>query len=374
MMDISKGKYWDKPWSLVDGCTPCSPGCDHCWAASMAHRYIREGEPGFSTPLITDANRRFNGTIITYPDRLNIPIKCRKPTIYSVWNDLFHEDIPDELRHGAYAVMSRFNQIPARREGNAGRLRPNEPQHKFLILTKRPAQMVKYLNKIKRSEGGWWTHNGAWPESYSSFNKDGVEPGKIISWDDWPLSSVWHGLAVCNQQEADEKIPVFLQVPGKKFLSIEPCLGPVDIERYLWLVSPSTAGPWRDYTGKIVWYGGGIGGQMISSNPSGYINAVILGGETGPGARPMHPDWVRSVRDQCEASGVPFFFKQWGEYIPRPTPARIQDSDIPPIPFRPGCPDPYPLGWVEKGKSRLLDGREHNDLPWVKVVEEGGIY
>jgi protein gp37 len=148
--------------------------------------------------------------------------------------------------------------------------------------------------------------------------------------------NLWTGLTVCNQEEADEKIPVFLEVPGKKFLSIEPMLGPIDLD--------ATCGPchcWRD----------------------GSIKAVILGGETGPGARPLHPEWVRSVRDQCQSADVPFFFKQWGEWVhytqycfgvgaPCLSSVKVEN-------------ELYRVG--RKAAGRLLDGRTHNDLPWVQA-------
>jgi protein gp37 len=83
MINISKGRYWDLPWSLVDGCTPCSPGCDHCWSAGMAHRFYRQH--------LTTCDGKFNGHVAVRPERLDIPLKRRKPTVYAVWNDLFWE-------------------------------------------------------------------------------------------------------------------------------------------------------------------------------------------------------------------------------------------------------------------------------------------
>ncbi|MEI7752405.1 MAG: DUF5131 family protein [Candidatus Omnitrophota bacterium] len=144
----------------------------------------------------------------------------------------------------------------------------------------------------------------------------------------WP-ENVYPGLTVCNQKEADKKIPVFLQVPGKKFLSIEPMLGPVDLSG----IAMKCAESGTDCGGGIqekrpgCWKGNCMG--------NAHVDAVILGGETGPGARPMHPDWVRSVRNQCQVAGVPFFFKQWGTF------------------------------GRSKKCGRLLDGRTHDELPWV---------
>ena len=272
MINISKEKYWDRALSWVDGCTPCSPGCDHCWSASMDHRFRSQDKNesrSTNDGQLTTFNGKFNGLIITHPDRLDIPLKRKKPTVYAVWNDLFHESVPDDF----------ISDVICKIEDDCER-------HTFLILTKRPQRMYDQMRGYHEIE------------------------------------NVYFGLTICNQQEADEKIPVFLQVPGKKFLSIEPMLGAVDIRWYL----------------KRRYY-------QIDQQPIDAIDAVILGGETGPGARPMHPDWARSVRDQCAAAGVPFFFKGWGAWIP------IEE-----------------MGTVsyEKNKthSRIIDMETHNYLPW----------
>lgn len=285
MIRIEKGRYWDLPWSLVSGCTPCSPGCDHCWAAAMEHRTGARIIKGVSVSIaygtacgyedhipspLTDGQRQFNGHIVTHHERLNIPLKRRKPTVFAVWNDLFHEAVPSLFPHHANIRMAQC------------------PQHTFLLLTKRP----HVLRKRKMS----------------------------------PIDNVWIGLTVCNQSEADEKIPVFLQIPGKKFLSIEPMLSEINIEMALEEFQPLN--------------------PDLSRKPSP-INAVILGGETGPGARLMHPDWVRSVRDQCAPAQVPFFFKGWGAWKSADF---VGDKMVP--------------GSTRTG--RLLDGLTHDDLPWVK--------
>lgn len=307
-------KYWNKAWSLVDGCTPCSPGCEHCWSAAIAHRFKREGEPGYSTGILTDEKGIFNGQIVTRPERLDIPLKCKKPTVYAVWNDLFHEDVDFNFIRKAFEVMQECNR------------------HKFLILTKRHQKIREFMLR-----------------------------------NNLPLKNVWCGLTVCNQQEVDEKIPVFLQVPEKKFLSIEPMLGAINIRKYLW-------------------HGIHPGEQKWRTTPSP-IDVVILGGETGPNARPMHSDWVRSVRDQCQ--GVSFFFKQWGEWQPEDsldfysayektytngrgkrflTGTKTQVHEI----HNPSKVNSH-IYFVRVGSKkagRLLDGREHNELPWNFRKEE----
>lgn len=129
------------------------------------------------------------------------------------------------------------------------------------------------------------------------------------------VTNVWLGVTVCNQAEADEKIPVLLQTPAAvRFVSVEPCLGPVDLGHLSWTDIIGSTAEKNALTGKT-WIQGNCGesSQTLQGNR---LDWVICGGETGPGARPMHPDWVRSLRDQCQSAGVPFFFKGWGEWAP----------------------------------------------------------
>jgi len=197
--------------------------------------------------------------------------------------------------------------------GRKGQLYPDLPLHAFLVLTKRPQEMIRFH-----------------ATKHSKFNV---------------TRNIWHGLTVCNQEEAYNELSGWsMSVPGNKFISIEPMLGPIDLD---------DADPewWCD----------------------GRINAVILGGETGPKARPMHPDWVRSVRDQCSAVGVPFLFKQWGEWITKDKSSPL-DEMYPPFTraycWNPGVIPPYPFyrNWayrVGRNKAgRFLDCRTHDDMPW----------
>lgn len=280
MIDIEKGRYWDEGIELVSGCSPCSPGCEHCWSAAQAHRFYREGEPGHESGIFTDDRGRFNGDIMTHPERLK-RFNTRKPKVFAIWNDLFHEAVPWEFQYKSYESMWMYHW------------------NHYLVLTKRPAKMLSATKEI-------------------SFH---LERNRMSM-----PKNTWHGLTICSQQEADEKIPVFLKVPGRLFLSIEPMLGPINLDE-----TCGSSWCWRD----------------------GAIQSVILGGETGPGARPMNPDWVRSVRDQCAAAGVPFFFKSWGAYglnWMNDDNGKIEGSE-----------------WMDKGikkPGRLLDGRTHDELPW----------
>lgn len=318
MIDITKGRYWDLPWSLVSGCTPCSPGCERCWSAAMTKRfkpYVIEGD--MAMPLITDDGQRFNGRIITHPERLSAPLKRKKPTVYAIWNDWCHDAIDHVFRH-KMVIGAEFSE-----------------QHTFLALTKRPHVMLDFWQSgIQHVPANWW-----------------------------------NGLTVCNQEEADAKIPVFLKVPGKKFLSIEPLLGPVDLEKHLLQWQCPGCREWNygssfcDSCGSEQW-------ENLDAANKRQINAVILGGENGQGARPMRPDWVRSVRDQCEAAGVPFFFKGWGKQCPD---NEMVCTDCGERKFdfasraQGGLDTCGMCGTTEWESSRLLDGRTHDELPWVKT-------
>ena len=154
-------------------------------------------------------------------------------------------------------------------------------------------------------------------------------------------ANIYHGLTVCNQQEWDEKEKYFSMISGKKFLSIEPMLGAIDLKLTKVIKEPFFGWPDSEMEYKR------------------RINAVILGGETGAGARPLNPDWVRSVRDQCAAAGVDFIFKGWGRWQPNPGkyihPKRMVNINN----------DVMYLN-QKNDFARLLDGKEYNDLPWVK--------
>jgi protein gp37 len=257
-MDILKGRYWDEGITLVESCTPCSPGCEHCWALAMERRFKPE----------------FKNQITIHPERLK-RFNTRKPKVFSIWNDLFHEAVS-------------FDFILATLIHAVGRT-----DNKYLILSKRPQQMVRFFQ---------------WME------KEAMLTVEI-------RDCFYFGLTVCNQQEAFEKLSDFKKVPGKKFLSLEPLLSDIPF-------------------------------LMLSE-----IDCVICGGETGPGARPMHPDWVRSVRDQCAAVGVNFFFKSWGKHMPAYSNCY-------------GKKEVKPIDVLSHDPMRLLDGRTHDELPWVKGVVE----
>lgn len=236
-MTTTKIDWADVVWNPVTGCTPASAGCQNCYAQRMAKRLA--GRCGYP------ADEPFKVTL--HPERLEEPLRWRKPRRIFVCSmgDLFHPDVPDEFIGQVFETMACARQ------------------HTFLLLTKRPGRMHRFITAYSAPGGplGNYLHN---------------------------FPHIWLGVTAENQAMADERIPILLATPAAvRFVSVEPMLGPMDFEH------PDNEG---------------YGVEVIKG-----LDWVILGGETGPGARPMHPQWARHVRDQCVADGVPLFFKQWGE-------------------------------------------------------------
>ncbi len=234
-------EWCDSTWSPTVGCTKVSPGCDNCYAEGITNRF--QGRGAFDT-------------VVLHPQRLDYPIKLRKPSRIFVnsMSDLFHADVPDGFIADVFGVMAMAER------------------HTFQILTKRHARMRSLLESAKfvesvmdrvlredRSARDRWRHSR------------------------WPLRNVWLGVSVEDQKWANTRLPYIAETPAAvRFLSVEPMLGPVTI---------------TGYGHRIGW--------------------VIVGGESGPRARRMDPDWATDLRDQCARAGVPFFFKQAGRILAR---------------------------------------------------------
>lgn len=274
-MSNTKIEWADRVWNPVTGCTKVSPGCAHCYAERMAKRLA--GRCGYPT------NEPFKVTL--HPDKLDEPDKWKKPARIFVCSmgDLFHDDVPDSFLDKVFAMMAKASQ------------------HTFLVLTKRPERMRDYILKAMCDEDcnydGW----------YEAIAELGIP-------DATPMENVWLGVTAENQEQADKRIPILLQIPAaKRFVSVEPMIGPVDLmyPKTIWPDGPQYCCSGRD----CGCHGMPIDPPLIFGFGN-RIDWVICGGESGPGARPMHPDWVRSLRDQCQASGTPFLFKQWGGWLP----------------------------------------------------------
>ena len=324
-MSPTRIEWTDETWNPVTGCTPVSPGCDHCYARRMATTRLR-GRRGYP------ADDPFR--VALHPDRLAQPLRWRKPrrVFTCSMGDLFHEAVPDSTIDRVFAVMALA------------------PQHQFQVLTKRATRARDVLSAVqKRKEGmadAWIEHVGpymgptkddveAWCRTHGVSVPERARRVHIINrwlhadyaertvhaerggWTGWPLPNVLLGVTAEDQPRADERIPLLLDCPAAvRFVSIEPMLGAVDLT---WLPSGqpfelpqgdrcqamqnALRRPREHAPGETV---------LVPAKPG--LDWVIVGGETGPGARPMHPQWVRDIRDHCVANGVPFFFKQWGEW------------------------------------------------------------
>jgi protein gp37 len=315
---VTKIEWTDKVWNVVTGCSKVSPGCSNCYAETFSERFRGTAGHHFE-----------NGFDLTLrPERLALPLKWRKPhrVFVNSMSDPFHKDIPDEYIARAFAIMALT------------------PQHTYQILTKRHGRMRSLLTDLCTCGKGCvpGTHFRSWMAwAVSKANPNRI-PGvpddaerRVYHGSSWPLPNVWLGASIEDQKRADLRIPALLETPAAvRFLSCEPLLGPVDLGRWLRPVPdcghvatgdgtcshPEAFSPechrWADcpvrrrYTD---WHG---------------LDWVIVGGESGHKARAMHPNWARGIRDACEVGGVPFFFKQWGEWGPAPFIVRVCDPDV----------------------------------------------
>jgi protein gp37 len=278
-------------WNPIEGCSRASDGCRGCYAAAMQRRFRPE-----LVDVAPDGHARFNGTVNFMPGRLAIPLKAKKPRVYFVGDmaDLFHPSVKDEWLDQVFAVMALC------------------PRHTFLLLTKRPERMREYLASAARGHAIGMGALHLTLEAHQQNRRSNAGAGVMMSGDParlvaWPLPNVWLGTTVEHQAAADERIPQLLATPAaKRFISAEPLLGPLSFRWQSWH-HEATSETYRQYFERV--------GSISHLESIKGIDWVIAGGESGPGARPMHPDWVRALRDQCGASRVPFLFKQWGAWL-----------------------------------------------------------
>lgn len=263
-MISNTGIEWtDGTWNPMSGCTKVSAGCANCYAESFANRKMGEW-----------AKRPFS-EIKLKDHKLVEPFRLKKPQRIFVnsMSDLFHKDVPDLFIDRVFAVMAM------------------NPIHTFQVLTKRPERMRDYMLQLK-TDGIHRLYESVRGLFHYKCHPGAIGPEDTIpSRLPIPLKNVWLGVSVENQKTADERIPILLETPcAKSFLSMEPLLLGVDLGNYL--------RAWSVY------------------DPNMYdIGWVIVGGESGKGARPMNPIWARDIRDKCIEARVPFFYKQWGEWL-----------------------------------------------------------
>lgn len=277
------GDWWDRSWSVVTGCNwppgEVPGGCKNCWAERLVRRF----------PAM-HATGKHPDEIVMHPERLDQPLRRRKPTVYAVslLGDLFHPEVPDEFIAAVFGVAAAC------------------PQQQFVLLTKRPARVVEWFRWVALTGDRHKGNALQVCQTNASERLHGVKSAFLFS-SPWPLPNV-HILASCWDQASVDDAARHLAPLGVSWgLHLEPLLGPVDMDTQI---------------------GQGVGDLLTDYQ---HMSWVVVGGEKGPGARPMHPDWARQVRDQCSAAGVPFWLKQ-----------------------------------LDKTGTRTLDGREHNETPWTK--------
>lgn len=332
-MSVNTEISWtDSTWNPIRGCTRVSEGCRNCYAEKVAYRFSGEGLPYAGLAVLKNGHPSWTGKVEFVEKHLLDPLKwgrmladcwmcgagpndtCMHGSKASPWSsrwrsrrifvnsmsDLFHEAVTDEMRDKIFAVMALC------------------PQHIFQVLTKRPEQMLKYLTDRNLSQRIHERVKGIM--GYDNPKRPAINPS------DLPLPNVWPGVSVENQKAADDRLDYLCELASRGWqtmVSFEPLLGAVD------------PGKWWLSLGQNTW--------------------AIVGGESGPGARPMQAAWARSLRDQCAAAGVPYFFKQWGAWVPTTDPKVAAARGIP----LENC-----MSYVGKrAAGALLDGVEHKAFP-----------
>jgi protein gp37 len=290
--------WTEETWNPTLGCTKVSPGCDGCYAIRQARIRAANPHPKIAAAFDgiverTASGLDWTGRVNQLPDRLDLPLRWRKPRRVFVdsMSDLFHDEVSDEFIARVFAVMAAA------------------PQHTFQLLTKRHGRMRSLLSRREFWESvcDGLVDLDLHPDGRDTII-DRVWPRPAIR----PLHNVWLGVSVEDQQRADLRIPALLKTPAAvRWISAEPLLGPVGLDRI----------PYRGDVEYVLDVLRHEYGQVKPRMPFGMglsglggIDWVVTGGESGPAARPMDPAWARSLRDQCTAAGVPFHHKQNGEW------------------------------------------------------------
>ncbi|MFD9614794.1 DUF5131 family protein [Streptomyces sp. NPDC059083] len=257
-------EWTEVTWNPVTGCDRISAGCDDCYALAMARRLKAMGAAKYQN----DGDPRTSGPgfgVTEHPAALAIPRKWRTARLVFVnsMSDLFHAKVSEDFVRSVFEVMA------------------DTPQHTYQVLTKRPERARKL-----------------------------AERGLVFP------PNVWLGVSVENGA-VTHRIDSLLKVPAAlRFLSCEPLLGPLDLDRFLFPTGCSAGcGCRRPDDGDR--FECACDGECTDWSPRAALDWVIVGGESGPSPRPMHADWVRDLRDECVGAGVPFFFKQWGGRTPK---------------------------------------------------------
>ncbi len=305
-------QWTDETWNPIVGCSLVSPGCTNCYAMNEAWRKSFNDKTRQYRGVVKQVNGHsvWTGEVHFVEHKLRDPLGWKAPrrVFVNSMSDLFHESVPDEWIDRIFAVMALA------------------PQHTFQVLTKRAERMRSWFANPDRADYvglAMLAIAGKLPYGHRRVP--------------WPFANVWLGVSAEDQKRFDARVADLYNTPAAlRFFSFEPLLGAIDAK------GPLSTGAFR-------W--------------------AIVGGESGKNTRPMHPKWARDLRDQCTAAGVPFFFKQWGEWAPGTfsgsTPIKFMFANgLFSSMF--GDPTAAELGRVgKKASGRLLDGVEHNEFPEV---------
>lgn len=298
---MTKIEWTNESWNPIIGCDKISPGCKECYAEKMAGRLSNIGSTSYYINVVKHEMQsdnpnfiekglpKWNGKTHFVKSALTKPLHWAKPQMIFVCSmgDLFHESVDIFTVAKIFAIMFLAKQ------------------HTFQVLTKRPERAKMYLRDKAFLDIYWKYCNQLHNEFIKPLESELYNFSELMH--EWPLSNVWFGTSTENQEQAEKRIPILLQIPAAiRFVSCEPLLGPIDL-------------------GDIAY--NDIGGEShinslycdIPNEDDEQFNGatldwVIAGGESGPKAKPMHPNWIYSLLDQCTASKTPFFFKQWGEW------------------------------------------------------------
>ncbi|WP_263418697.1 DUF5131 family protein [Terriglobus albidus] len=284
---MSNIEWTGETWNPIAGCTPISPGCVNCYAKKMAHRLALMGQTKYQGLTILQGKHAYwTGKIAEdRKDKLVGPLARKKRTIYFVnsMSDLFHESVTDEQIDRIFAVMALT------------------PQHTYQVLTKRADRMLKYLSL----ENPRYTARRVFDAAEKINPRQGYRFDCDIY---WPLDNVWLGVSVENQHYANLRIPDLLRTPAAvRFISAEPLIEQINLDEIelpsqynLTITVPGTISALtRDHEDRFY--------QAPSS-----LDWVIVGGESGVGARPFNVEWAYRIVQQCKSAGVPVFVKQMG--------------------------------------------------------------
>ncbi len=314
------------PWI---GCTKVSPACDHCYAENLMGSRMHVVQWGAGQPRKRTSVRNWNDPLRWNAEAERLGVRYR--VFCASLADVFDNEVPPLWRQDLFELIGRT------------------PHLDWLLLTKRIGNAKTMMADAL----------SAWP---------GANRAGMI----WQLPNVWLGATICDQSEADRDIPKLLATPARmRFLSIEPLLGPIDLTTIKHTASPGFFGDCLEWHHRPH-------DERYTKWPG--VDWVIVGGESGAHARPMHPEWAHSLRDQCVAAGVPFLFKQWGEWAPDWEGAETcnccGETKFDAINERGECARCGVADWLlaskpldslrhvgKKRAGRLLDGRTWDEVP-----------